>query len=159
MKAHNESTPKSSMNFILPTDYKKSLSIHSLYLSFCNKDFLNNTYCLVVLSGNIRKLLLTSQGMNLGLRRGYQTQLYHIAPNLPWLRLKYIICESDICRWNVCLTGLRYWHVYYKEQGKVLLLTKPFIQAQIKENINDLRHWLLRVKFTGDRWIPRSNCQ
>ena len=27
-------------------------------------------------------------------------------------------------------------------------------QAQIKENINALRHWPLCGEFTGDRWIP-----
>ena len=34
------------------------------------------------------------------------------------------------------------------------LLTQPFIQAQIKENIKAPRHWLLCGEFTGDRWIP-----
>ena len=33
------------------------------------------------------------------------------------------------------------------------------IQAQIKENIKALRLWPLCGKFTGDRWIPRTNGQ
>ena len=37
--------------------------------------------------------------------------------------------------------------------------TQPFIQAQIKENINTPRHWLLWGKFTGDRWIPPTKGQ
>ena len=32
--------------------------------------------------------------------------------------------------------------------------TQPFIQAQIKENIEATRHWPLWGEFTGDRWIP-----
>ena len=32
-------------------------------------------------------------------------------------------------------------------------------QAQIKENIKDLRHWPLCGEFTGGRWIPRTNGQ
>ena len=39
------------------------------------------------------------------------------------------------------------------------LLTQPFIQAQIKENIKAPRHWPLCGEFTGDRWIPRTNGQ
>ena len=39
------------------------------------------------------------------------------------------------------------------------LFTKSFIQAQIKENIKDLRHWPLCGEFTGDLWIPRTNDQ
>ena len=39
------------------------------------------------------------------------------------------------------------------------LITQPFIQAQIKENIKAPRHWPLCGEFTGDRWIPRTNGQ
>ena len=34
------------------------------------------------------------------------------------------------------------------------LFTRPFIQAQIKENIKAPRHWPLCGEFTGHRWIP-----
>ena len=34
-----------------------------------------------------------------------------------------------------------------------------FIQAQMKENMKALRHWLLCREFTRDRWIPRTNGQ
>ena len=37
------------------------------------------------------------------------------------------------------------------------IVYSPFIQAQIKENIKAPRHWPLCRKFTGDRWIPRTN--
>ena len=32
-------------------------------------------------------------------------------------------------------------------------------QAQIKENIKASRLWPLCEELTGDRWIPRTNCQ
>ena len=35
--------------------------------------------------------------------------------------------------------------------------TQRFIQAQIKENIKDPRHWRLWGASTGDRWIPHTN--
>ena len=39
------------------------------------------------------------------------------------------------------------------------IVTQPFIQMQIKENIKAPRHWPLCAEFTGDRWIPRTNGQ
>ena len=36
---------------------------------------------------------------------------------------------------------------------------EPFVQAQIKENIEASSHWPLRREFTGYRWIPRSKGQ
>ena len=39
------------------------------------------------------------------------------------------------------------------------MFTQPFIQAQIKENIQALRHWPLWGEFTGDRWIPHTKGQ
>ena len=39
------------------------------------------------------------------------------------------------------------------------LFTQPFIQAQVKENIEAPRHWPLCGEFTGDRWIPRAKGQ
>ena len=36
------------------------------------------------------------------------------------------------------------------------LTTRPFIQAQIKENIKAPRHWPLSGEFSGDRWIPST---
>ena len=38
-------------------------------------------------------------------------------------------------------------------------LLKPFVYAQIKENIKAPRHWPLWGLFTGDRWIPRTKGQ
>ena len=34
------------------------------------------------------------------------------------------------------------------------LFAQPFIQAQIKDNIKDPRHWPLWMESTGDRWFP-----
>ena len=39
------------------------------------------------------------------------------------------------------------------------LFTQPFIRAQIKENFKAPHHWPLCGEFTGDWWIPRTNCQ
>ena len=39
------------------------------------------------------------------------------------------------------------------------LFAQSFIRAQIKENIKAPRHLPLCGKFTGDRWIPRTNGQ
>ena len=40
-----------------------------------------------------------------------------------------------------------------------LLLTRLFVQAQIKENTEYPRHWPLWGEFTGDRWIPHTKGQ
>ena len=40
-----------------------------------------------------------------------------------------------------------------------MLFAKPFVQAQIKENIKAPRYWPLCGEFTGDRWIPRTKDQ
>ena len=39
------------------------------------------------------------------------------------------------------------------------LLTQPFVQAHIKENIEVLRHGPLLGEFTGDQWTPRTKGQ
>ena len=39
------------------------------------------------------------------------------------------------------------------------LFARPFVQAQIKENMKALRHWLLWGEFTGDQWISRTKGQ
>ena len=41
--------------------------------------------------------------------------------------------------------------------GRMALITQPFIQAQMKENIKAPRHWHLWGEFTSDRWIPHHN--
>ena len=39
------------------------------------------------------------------------------------------------------------------------LISQPFVQVQINENIKILRHWPLWGEFTGDRWISRTKGQ
>ena len=41
----------------------------------------------------------------------------------------------------------------------LMILTQPFIQAQIKENIKAPPRWPLCGEFTGDRWNPCTNGQ
>ena len=36
------------------------------------------------------------------------------------------------------------------------IVSQPFIQAQMKENIKALGHWPLTGEFTSDGWIPRT---
>ena len=36
----------------------------------------------------------------------------------------------------------------------VWMFAQPLVQAQIKENIKDPRHWPLWGESIGDRWIP-----
>ena len=43
--------------------------------------------------------------------------------------------------------------------SNLTIVYPPFIQAQMKENIKAPHHWPLGGEFTGDRWIPRTNCQ
>ena len=38
----------------------------------------------------------------------------------------------------------------------LMIVTQPFMQAQIIENIKAPQHWPLCGEFTGDRWIPRT---
>ena len=40
-----------------------------------------------------------------------------------------------------------------------IVLTQPFIQTQIKQNIKASRHWPLRRELTGDWWILRTKGQ
>ena len=46
------------------------------------------------------------------------------------------------------------WMRWRLKSPALRVLTQPFIQAQIKENIKAPCHWPLCWKFTGDRWIP-----
>ena len=39
------------------------------------------------------------------------------------------------------------------------MASQPFVQVQIKENINALRRWPLWGEFTGGRWIPLTKGQ
>ena len=47
----------------------------------------------------------------------------------------------------------------HQPHGCLTLFNQSFIQALIKENIKAPRHWPLCGKFTGDRWISRTNGQ
>ena len=39
------------------------------------------------------------------------------------------------------------------------VFVQPFVQGQIKENIEDPRHWSLRGEPTGDQWVPLTKGQ
>ena len=51
------------------------------------------------------------------------------------------------------------WARWRLKSSASQLFTHPFIQAQIKENIQAPRNWPLCGEFTGDRWIPRIKGQ
>ena len=57
------------------------------------------------------------------------------------------------------ITVASYWAQWHLKSPSSGLFIQPFIQAQIKENIKDTRHWPLCGVFTGDWWIPRTNGQ
>ena len=60
--------------------------------------------------------------------------------------MRFIAVTSQWARWRLKSPASR-------------LFTETFIQAQIKENIKALLHWPLCGEYTGDRWIPHTNCQ
>ena len=74
-----------------------------------------------------------------------QTPLFKMAGEIP-RNLEAITMTSWWARWRLKLPAAR-------------VFTQSFIQAQIKENIKDPRHWHLWWEFTGDRWIPRTKGQ
>ena len=64
---------------------------------------------------------------------------------------------SITCRmvwYNITVTS--YWAWWRLESPASRLFTQTFVQAQIKQNINVPRHWLLLEQFIGDRWNPRT---
>ena len=142
---------------------------------FSYKYFLNNAYCVVVLSGNIHKLLLRSHGRNLILRIEYQTQLYRIAPKLSWLIMKHISCDSDIYFFFILrVNALKmcivrpYRHLqqvdvlriapkmfqYFSFNNREHLVTSLWAQWHIKSPASPM----LTQTFIR-RWIPRTNVQ
>ena len=68
-------------------------------------------------------------------------------------------CSFRVRPWIFCQT----WNIVRSLTMLILclprLLTQPFIQTQIKENIKAPRHWPLCGEFTGDRWILGTNGQ
>ena len=77
--------------------------------------------------------------------------------DLPGTRItrKFAKPESD---W-LAITMTSLWARCRLKSPASPLFTQSFIRAQIKENIKAPRHWPLCGKFTGDRWIPRTNGQ
>ena len=62
--------------------------------------------------------------------------------------------KLDLVHYNdVIMSAMAYQSPAYR------LLTQPFVQAQIKENIKAPRHWPLWGESTGNRWIPRAKGQ
>ena len=57
------------------------------------------------------------------------------------------------------ITVTSYWVLRRLKSPALRLFTRPFIRAQIKENIKATRHWPLCREFTGDQWIPRTTDQ
>ena len=84
----------------------------------------------------------------------YYTQIFCAASHRH--RHVYGIATSVLI-WNITVTSK--WAQWRLKSPISPLFTKPFIQAQIKENIKAPRHWPLYVEFTGDRWIQRTNGQ
>ena len=66
---------------------------------------------------------------------------------------------KDHIQMSANITVTSKWARWRLKSLALRLFTQPFIQAQIKENIKDPRHWPLCGEFTADRWIPRTNGQ
>ena len=85
---------------------------------------------------------------------------------MSWYRFAFCITEplygKSACPYQRSMMALQWRH---NERDGVSnhqphdCLLRRFIQAQIKENITDPRHWPLCREFTGDRWIPRTKGQ
>ena len=78
---------------------------------------------------------------------------------LPWFNLSSLLhiymCVCVCVHYSDVMMGLMASPITRASQ----LFTRPFIQAEIKENIKAPRHWRLCGEFTGDRWIPLTKGQ
>ena len=70
----------------------------------------------------------------------------HLPTNFP-------LCVHRTSKIITMMSLLAWWRL---KSPASWLFTQPFIQAQIKENIEAPRHWPLCGEFTGDQWIPRK---
>ena len=52
------------------------------------------------------------------------------------------------------ITVTSQWALWCIKSTASRLFTQPFVQTNIKEKFKAPRHWPLRGRFTGDRWIP-----
>ena len=60
---------------------------------------------------------------------------------------------------HLYITMTSWWARWRLKSSASRLFTQPFIQAQIKENINSPRNWLLWGEFTSERWISSTKGQ
>ena len=72
-----------------------------------------------------------------------------------------IFSFGQLCRdlvaprlFRYCIIVTSLWARWRLKSPASPLLTQPFIQLQIKENIKAPRQWPLCGEFTGHRWIP-----
>ena len=65
-------------------------------------------------------------------------------------------CVSFSMVYQIFITVTSQWVRWCLKSPASPLFTRPFSQAQIKENIKAPRHWPLCGEFTGDRWISRT---
>ena len=79
-----------------------------------------------------------------------------------WDRHKFRMWIPIPVRLRLCNEWGRWRPLRWRHNGRDSVsgfFAQSFIQTQIKENIKVPRHWPMCAKFTGDRWIPRSNDQ
>ena len=63
----------------------------------------------------------------------------------------YLFLSSQIHYIDVIMSAMA------SQITSITIVTQPFIQEQIKENIKTQRHWPLWGEFTGDRWMFPEN--
>ena len=94
-------------------------------------------------------------------------KFYSLKPKPPDVQLKSYLAVWKT--WEVCVHTIIYGadtftaRQHYSDVimgttasqiTSLTIVTQPFIQAHIKENIKALRHWPLWGELTGHRWIP-----
>ena len=89
-----------------------------------------------------------SQGSDINVAAYVQT----FTMTMPWLETVFHMTDPN--HYNDVIMNAA-----ASQMTNLKVVTQPFIQAQIKENIKTLRRWPLCGGFTGDRCIPRTKGQ
>ena len=89
---------------------------------------------------------------------------WHIITTHEYRRIRKSGHEATyVCNQNRIITVTSQWTRWRIESPApplfTLILTQPFVQAQIKQNIQPPRHWPFWGEFIGDRWIPHTKGQ
>ena len=130
---------------------------------FMVRSWNNGTYmrcmsCYVLLGTTLKySTFLESRGKHLSFVKS--SVEYHIASGLIDDSTDVVSCAKFCSDQFITFWMRTKWNFRRNWIAMNRSLLKPFIQAQIEENIKAPRHWPLCGEFTDDRWIPRTNGQ